>query len=243
MKTMASLLIVSAILTSTNIYAQFKRLNKLNDRVFKEYEVKKYKESLKFDRTKNYETVEFIFCLDDSNIFIKTQYIDKDTIKEKVKRDFEYAFYNYNIGTHQFTEINNHSIIDSLSQLIANNAIQVEKGSFDKKEAKEIAKEVGKVVLDIVELALTNKSSDRIDNEFYINNFFNNGSILCKSIVISEYPSNDIKSTTLFVKNEERNYYTKFNFSGDYAFPVYIENFWLSPNGRFLLYKKSLLTD
>lgn len=221
--------------------AQFKRINKLNKNIFKEYDVKLYKESFQFHLDKKSESVKQLFCPDDATVFIKSEYIGKDTINGKVKNRFTNGFHFYNLVTRKLEQINDQRLKDSLTELMASKAVQVEKGSFDKKEAKEVAKAVGKEALSFVQLALTNSTTDKFENEFIVRSYYDSMYVMIKSLVVSEYPSNNLKSTSLKIKNEDRGYDVSFVFKGDDAFSININDFWLSPNGRFLLYKKYLL--
>ena len=247
MKTLKSSLLISFLLLCCMGNAQFKRINKVNTKVLMEYDVKKYKESPQLPLTREGEKVNRVICLDDSTFFFRTNLEVKEIVNGKKAYVDKSFFYRYNYVLKTMIEITDEKFKDSLNQLIAGLVVKIDKGSFDKKEAKQIAGEVsgevGKAVLDGV---FGVKVADKYEDYFQLYSPSVQSPINCKSITRAILPD-DFRSTTISYLNEDRNYNSTFKIDKNenrdlvtkYSWMPFLPDiyqFVLSPNGRFVLY-------
>lgn len=220
--------------------AQFKRLAHVNKDIFKEFEVKKYKESHQFSLPNKSEYITTILSLTDNAVIIKTNQVKKNPDgKGKITIN---RFYEYDFFVHSLRPITDISFSDSLNQLIANSYIEIKRGSFDKQEAKEIHKEVSKEVgKGLVEIFTDVDIPDEFKKDFKIFNIFSDSyaTVHCKYLAYGS-ATTDVESVTYTFKNPERKYDATFKMNKLkphnklQPFYPFMDNFHLTANGIFI---------
>lgn len=232
MKTIKFSIIILLIQVYCVGYSQFnmKRIHKINDEMFLEYEVKKFKNSAQLIFPNKSEKISRIVSLSDTTFIIKTRFNKKEPGKPKTKIT---KFYEYDLVSNNLIEINNQVSIDSLNQLISDQHIEMEKGSFDKEEAKEVVKDLA---VGLTAMILTGKNYENHESNFIVKH--PNSTISVKCIAKWLTVDDVIKSLSLSFFNDSLNYSSTFSLNN--TFYPSMQSFQISPNGRYIMVKRLL---
>ncbi|MCB2221564.1 MAG: hypothetical protein KQI35_14290 [Bacteroidetes bacterium] len=158
MKTRVTLILVFLSVLCWHAGAQmFSRLSNINNEIFEEYEVPKYKESKKITLPNKHESIIGLYTFQENIITLKTQWV----LKDEDGKDHENCYYEYNFVNNSLLEITERNKIDEINREISNHYTDItdDEDSFHNMEAKEKFKRTMKEVGEIMKEILKNQTT------------------------------------------------------------------------------------